>query len=82
MQGMCVEAHGTPRIEFPAGTQSTTWGFLSTALRHAGNNLIPHLDEPQLEDCWYGYRCRTQRKHAHAVKLNVGVPVLISSLLV
>jgi len=25
---------------------------------------------PQLEDCWYGYKCRTQRRETHAVRLN------------
>lgn len=37
----------------------------------SNNNRIFYLDGPQLEDCWYGYRCRTQRKSAHAAKLNV-----------
>ena len=46
------------------------------------NNLIFHLEGPQLEDCWYGYKCRTQRKHTHAIKLNVSVTVIIIAILV
>lgn len=45
------------------------------------NNRIFGLDGPQLEDCWYGYRCRTQRKDAHAARLNVCVEVLILVML-
>ena len=47
-----------------------------------GNNRIFRLDEPQLENCWYGYRCRTQRKDTHAVKLNVSFAKFISAILV
>ena len=44
----------------------------------SGSNQTFRPDGPQLEDCWYGYNCRTQRKHDHAVKLNVGALVLVS----
>lgn len=37
----------------------------------SGDNRTSCPDGPQLEDCWYGYKCRTQRKDSHAVKLNV-----------
>jgi hypothetical protein len=46
------------------------------------NNRIFHLDGPPLRDCWYGYRCRTQRKEAHAARLNVCTEVLIPVMLV
>ena len=36
-----------------------------------GRNRNFWLDGPQLEDCWYGYECRTQREYDHAAKLNV-----------
>ena len=35
------------------------------------SDRIVFPEGPQLEDCWYGYNCRTQRKCDHAIKLNV-----------
>ncbi|KAF9786111.1 hypothetical protein BJ322DRAFT_1058049 [Thelephora terrestris] len=40
--------------------------------RHALRSLreLKAQNGPQLEDCWYGYKCRTQRKPDHAARLN------------
>lgn len=51
----------------------------SSVVPYSGIDRTSRLEGPQLEDCWYGYRCRTQRRHDHAAKLNVcDVVVLVT----
>lgn len=37
----------------------------------SGSNRACCLGGQQVEDCWYGYNCRTQRRPYHGAKLNV-----------